>query len=109
MKRLKVHKHTLHVLKNCSPQVRKSIVSSASPELIKCLCEICVNMLNGNVKISKSNKKNLNGYKNHLRKLISNRLNIKAKKKLLVQKGGFLPVLLGALLSGVIGNLIEHI
>lgn len=109
MKRLKDHKHILHVLKTCNPVIRKSILKSANPELIKTLCEICINTLNGNAKISPNCKKSLKSYKNPLRKLISPRVGLKTKKKILIQKGGFLPALLGAVLSGVIGNLIERI
>lgn len=108
MKRLKEHKHILHVLKNCNPIIRKTILKYASPELIKTLCEISMNILNGNAKISSSYKKRLENYKTPLRKLISPRLGLKSKKKLLVQRGGFLPALLGAILTSVIGNLIER-
>lgn len=109
MKRLKDHKHILHVLKNSNNVLRKSILKSASPELIKTLCEICMNILNGNCKISSKCKDSLKSYKSPLRKLISPRCSLKTKKKILIQKGGFLPSLLGAVLSGVIGNLIERI
>lgn len=109
MKRLKTHKHTLHVLKNCNPLIRRTILKSASPELIKTLCEICMNTLNGNAKISGNCKKQLKIYKNPIRKLISPRLGLKTKKKILIQKGGFLPALLGAVLSGIIGNLVERL
>lgn len=109
MKRLKDHKHILYVLKNCKPCLRKSIINSANPDLIKTLCEICLNVLNGNAQITSKCKNKLKCYKNSLRKLISPRIGLKAKKKVLIQKGGFLPTLLGAILSGVIGNLIERI
>lgn len=109
MKRLKENKHILHVLKNCNSNVRKSIIKHANPELLKTLCEICMNVLNGNAKISNSCKNNLKNYKSPLRKLTSPRVGLKSKKKILIQKGGFLPVLLGAILSGVIGNLIERL
>lgn len=109
MKRLKDHRHILHVLKSCSPTVRKTILNSANPDLIKAICEICMNILNGNVKISSRSKRSLKDYKNSLRKISSTRTSLKSKKKILVQKGGFLPTILGAILSGVIGNLIDRI
>lgn len=109
MKRLKENRHTLHVLKSCNPDVRKSIIKNASPELVKTLCEICINTLNGNAKISNNCKNSLKNYKSPLRQLTSPRIGLKSKKKILIQKGGFLPVLLGAILSGVIGNLIERL
>lgn len=107
MKRLRDNKHTLHVLKNCKPSVRKSIIKFGNSELIKTLCEICINVLNGNVKIPLQSKLKLKNYKNSLRKLASPRIGLNSKKKILVQKGGFLPILLSTLLSSVIGSLIE--
>lgn len=109
MKRLKDNKHTLYVLKNCNAKVRKTILETANPELIKAICEICMNILNGNVRISVKSKNSLKNYKNSIRKITSPRTTLKSKKKILVQNGGFLPTLLGALLSGVIGNVIDKI
>lgn len=107
MKRLKENQHTLQVLKNCKPIVRKSIIKYGNSELIKTLCEICINILNGNVKISPKCKNHLQNYKNSLRKLTAPKVKLQVKKKILVQKGGFLPVILSTILSGVIGSLIE--
>lgn len=106
MKRLKANKHMLHVLKNCNSQIRKSILKLTHPELIKTLCEICENTLCGNIELSNDIKKKLKAYKNHIRKVTQKKVNLKTKRKILIQKGGFLPILLSALLSGVIGNLI---
>lgn len=107
MKRLMENQHTLQVLKNCKPIVRKLIIKHGNSELIKTLCEICINTLNGNVKISPKCKNRLKSYKNSLRKLTAPKVKLQAKKKILVQRGGFLPVILSTILSGVIGSLIE--
>lgn len=109
MKRLRDHKHMLHVLKNCDSKIRKLILKHAHPELIKTLCEICMNVLRGNAKISTKCKQKLKNYKNPLRKIVSCRVGLNSKKKILVQQGGFLPVLLGSILSGVLGNIIERL
>lgn len=108
MKRLKTNKHMLHVLKNCKANVRKIIIKNAPAEFIKTLCEICMNVLNGNLKISKKCKDKVKFYKKTLRDLASKKFKIKTKKKILVQKGGaFLPILIGALLSSVIGKVLD--
>lgn len=109
MKRLKVHKHMLHVLKNCKPCTRKNIIVTGSGELIKTLCEICMNVLNGNAKISKTYKNRLRKYKNTIRQLAKPKSSLSSKRKILVQKGGFLPVILSAVLSGIVGKLIDQI
>ena len=107
MKRLKVNKHILHVLRDCKPQLRKALLKSSSPEIIKTLCEIILNTLNGNNKISDQCKNKLGKYKRILRSLACPKLKISSKRKILIQKGGFLPVLIGTVLSGLIGEIIN--
>lgn len=108
MKRLKANKHILHVLKNCRPKLRKVLLKASDPEVIKTLCEIALNTLNGNNKISKQCKLKLKKYKRVLRSLICPKLKLSSKRKILIkQKGGFLPVLIGTVLSGLIGQLIN--
>lgn len=109
MKRLKANRHILHVLKNANPRLRKTIIKESTPEVIKTLCEICQNTLNGNAKISLPTKNRLKKYKKTIRNLMSPKLNLSSKRKILIQKGGFLPILLASLLSGAIGKLIDSV
>lgn len=108
MKKLMTNKHFLHILKNANPQLRKNILRNSNPGLIKALCEICTNTLNGNMIISKSTKVRLKKYKKTLRNLASPKVKLTRKRNILIQKGGFLPVLLGSLLAGAVGKLVEH-
>lgn len=107
MKRLKAHKHILYTLRKCKPCIRKNIIKNAGNELIKCLCEICHNVLNGNVPISKNAKIQLKKYKKSLRNIVSSKVKLHSKRKIFQQRGGFLPTLLSAILSGVVGQLLE--
>lgn len=107
MKRLKVHKHILHTLRKCKSCIRKKIIKGASNELIKCLCEICHNVLNGNVPISKNCKLRLKKYKKSLRNIVSTKVKLNKKRKIFIQKGGFLPTLLTTILTGIVGKLLE--
>lgn len=107
MKRLRVHKHMLHVLKNCKPCTRKNILINGSEDLIKTLCEVCFNVLNGNAKVSSKCKNRLRKYKKVLRQLVQSGGSLSVKRKILVQRGGFLPVILSAVLSGIVGQLID--
>lgn len=107
MKRLKENRHILYTLKSCKPGLRKEILKKASPEIIKTICEISHNTLKGNSKLSPKGKKILEKYKNKLRSLISPKKSLKSKKKLIIQSGGFLPALLGVVLSGVIGHFLN--
>lgn len=107
MQRLKSKKHFLHVLKNATPQVRKTILQGADDSLIKAILECILNTLNGNHKVSSSIKNKLCKYKKCLRQLSNPKYSIKKKRKLLVQHGGFLGALLTSLLSGLVGKLIQ--
>jgi len=105
--RLKSQLHFLHVLKDAKPQARRALLTSADDDLIKAIVECAINTLNGNHKLTKENKGKLNKFKNRLRALVNPNITFKSKRKLLVQKGGFIAPLLTNTLSGVIGSLIS--
>lgn len=107
MKRLRDNKHILHVLKNCNSCLRKSILKNCSPSVIKAICEIALNTLNGNNKIDNKTYNSLKKYKKDLRRL-AGKNSLSAKRSVLVQRGGFLPFLIGTVLTGIIGKLIEN-
>jgi hypothetical protein len=80
---------------------KKAILKSADKKLVDDLCEIIYNILIGNLSLNETEFKLLNNYKNNLRKLI-NKSSLKAKKKILVQKGsGFLPLIIPAAITGI--------
>jgi hypothetical protein len=90
-------------LRTANPKLRKAILKHVNPDVIKTLCEISYNTLNGNNKICSKTKKTLAGYKRHLRTLSSSKHSVSAKRKILMQKGGFVPALIGSVLSGLLG------
>ena len=103
--RIKRNAPYLLVLKNCKCKQRKAIIGSASNDLVKCLCECCLNILQGSVNVSEANHSKLKRHKTVLRSLASRKGSIKAKRNILIQKGGFLPLLLGALAPAIGGIL----
>lgn len=109
--RLKRQIHNLHTLNSCKLCLRKSILKNAPEELIICLSEICLNILKGNIPISKSQKSKLFKYRKLMRDLVTIKGNkkeiIKKNRSKLVQNGGFLPLLLGPLLS-IISEIIQN-
>lgn len=107
MKRLKSNVHELHVLRKARPVARRAILKTASDDLIKTLIECVLNTLNGNHPIRASVKNKLLPYKKYLRKIANGGISLKKKRKLIIQKGGFLIPLLTSILSGVIGSLIS--
>lgn len=109
MKRLRKHRDYLKQLNTASPGFRKHLLASSNNELIKCICEIVDNSLKGNLSLPPKKVSKLKRYKNLLRKITDKKLPLKLKKSLLVQEGGFLPLLLGpalALVGGLAGRAI---
>lgn len=107
MKRLKRNHRILQLLKTSNKKLRGSVLKTCNDDAIKAIVEIIINTLNGNNKISKHVLTRLKKHKSILRTLACSRKSLKAKRKILIQKGGFLPVLIGTVLSGIIGKLIS--
>lgn len=89
------------------PKLRNAIISNSDDDFIKTLAEISLNTLNGNNPIDNKTKNKLRCYKRVIRKLACSKRCNKSKRKLIIQKGGFLPMLIGTILSGVIGALFN--
>lgn len=106
-KNLKKHKETLHYLSKARPSIVKTFIKTADNGLINAICECCVNVLKGNVPITKVQKNRLRKYKNELRSLVKKKTSQK-KKKNIIQKGGFIPALLGPII-GVVSSLLGNL
>ena len=100
-RRMRKNAHFLSTLERANRKQQKGIIEGANNELIHCLCECAVNILKGNVPLSLSQKRKLSQSKKHLRSLADKTVSIPKKKKLLVQKGGFLPALIGPILGAL--------
>ena len=83
------------------PKINKAIIEESGSDVIKLFCECAKNTLNGNVKLSPGQFKKLKRYKTQLRHLADKKIGQKKKKKVL-QKGGFLGALLGAVIPALI-------
>lgn len=93
-------KHILCTLSKCKPKMRKAILISADKELITAICESIFNMLNSNLDINRETLTKLKPFKKTFRKLVS-KSTLANKKKILIQKGGFLEFLVPAVISGI--------
>lgn len=108
--RLRRNFEYLKYLKKAKKNQRNSLLKTAHKDLILCICDCALNVLRGNVRLSTKTKKALCRHRAALRALAENRRGIEKKRKLLVQKGGFLPFLLAPILSaagGFLGNLFR--
>lgn len=99
----------LYVLRKADKKLRKAIIENSDNDVIKTIIEIVYNTLKGNTIIKPSIKSNLKKYKNELRRISCPKRSLSSKRKVLIQKGGFLPILLSSLLSGIIGKLLENV
>ena len=103
------HLDILDFLQRTNNKNRKHLLSLADKDLVFCICECIINVLNGNVPLTSEQMKALKRHKTVLRELSEKRRKaINRKRQLLVQKGnGFLPILLGPVLAAA-GSLISE-
>ena len=107
-KRLKTHAPYLHVLVNGNAKQREGILRGADKELVYCLCECALNVLQGNVKLENKEKHHLKKYKQRLRDLSNKKIALRTKRKLLLkQKGGWVTALIAPILSSLAGLLFK--
>ena len=99
-------KRTIKFLATCqNPNITKAILRESPDAVVKCICNAVLNAYKGDVQLSANEKKILSKSRQAINKLIDPHRPIKAKRKVLNQKGGFafLPVLLSTVL-GTLGS-----
>lgn len=96
----RVHEHIdfLNFLKTCNAPQRNAAIKYANKEEILALVECCINTLRGNVYFTDDEKNHLKKHRNSIRR-VAQKIPLARRRKILVQKGGFLPILLAPLLS----------
>ena len=97
----------LGVLSKCNSKQRRGILQSADPALIKAICECALNVVKGNIPLTPTQKRRLSPHKNTLRSLADRKKSLKTKKRILIQKGGFLPLLLKAIVPTIASLLFK--
>ena len=100
------HKDELKALSRAKPRTVKAIIKTIDDDLLKTLCECCLNVLKGNISITPSQKRRLSSYKKHLRKLSKKGVSRKQRVSLL-QTGGLLGALIPAVLSAFLPALFN--
>ena len=94
-----IHKE-LKKLKRLSPKARVKFFKTCNKDCVIKVCECIKNVLNANLKIKPSHLKKLSRHKHTLRALALKSTSF-AKRKRLLQKGGFIAALLPALIPAV--------
>lgn len=98
--------HFLEGLTHLPTKCRQKIISELPKEVINCVGECCLNIIKGNVPLTKAQKLKLRPRQKHLNLLAQRKVPIKEKKKLINQKGG---AILGLLLKPLIGSIIGDV
>ena len=96
-------KQLLEKIKHSRQIERKALLKALSNKEVKLLCEVCLNLVHGHLKVQ--NQTTFNKLKKH-RKLLSDladkRKSIKRKRQLINQKGGFIGALAAAALPIIV-------
>ena len=103
---LKAHLKALKAIKRRPASARKKFFKTCHRGAIDCCCEIARNILNTNVPLTPRQLKSFRRHRNKLSDLARLKTSI-AKKRKILQSGGFLPLLLAPLLgiaSSIIGG-----
>lgn len=107
--RLRKQIHMLHVLRSADRRLRKRLLQHADKDLVTTLGECSLNVLSSNQPISDKCKQTLRKYKTEMRKisLPHSKVSWQRKRHIIRQRGGFLNVLLGSVLSGLLSRFLQ--
>ena len=88
---------------------RVHFLQHADNSLIAAICECALNILKGNVELTKAQKAYLSRMKKFIRLLAKKSVSLKKKRKHIVQKGGsfLIPLLVNAAISALITQLAQ--
>jgi hypothetical protein len=95
--------HHLQILKKAKPRLRKAINNNSDSELFKTTNECVLNVLRCNVALTTCQKEKLQKFKFPLRSLADKRVTLSSKKRLIIQRGGYIIPLLSAILPTIAG------
>jgi len=101
MRRRRSNFHRLHALKEARPKLRRAIIENSDKELLNSISECSLNVLKGTVKLSDRKKRKLRKFKHQLRTIVDKRVPLARKKKLIIQRGGFIVSHLTAVLPAL--------
>ena len=93
----------LQLLQICPSKLRRQLIGKVNNKCIKTICECCLNTLKGNIPLTAQQKKKLSKHKGTIRKLSNRKLPLTKKRKIILQKGGFLNILIPTVLCVLSG------
>ena len=100
-KRFEKNRKLLEIVGESKKKLRNSIILNSDNDFILTIIECMLNIMNGNVNLNDENFKILKPYNKTFKKLIKKKISLSNKRKIIVQKGGFLQFLIPAIISAV--------
>jgi len=100
-KAIKHHEFLSLLGKSKQGKRRKMLLEAASSDEIRSIAECALNVLQNRIRLSSSQKRKLKHHKDTLRYIAKRGTNIKKKRRILQQKGGFLTSLLPLAVSAL--------
>lgn len=91
--------------------IQKELIKNATSEQIYAICDIILNILKGKLKLDDNLVRNFYKKRKAFRELASERVSLK-KRKSVIQKGGFLEILIPSIVAGlasVVSSIIDKI
>ena len=92
-KRLKLTEQFVKTLARSSPHTRKTLLRSATNAQLKGLCELCLNILHGNLPLDTATFQRFKRNRKVIEDLSNRRIPLYKKRDIINQKGGFLGTL----------------
>ena len=102
---MRQHFEFLSYLSSIPPRRQKILIKGADRPLLESLSEICINLLNKRLDLTKAQINKLRPYEKQIYQL-SQRSHSLARKKRIVQSGGMLTALLSAVVPALISSII---
>ena len=94
-------------LRSLKPQQRRMLLETCKSKHLKGFEEVCLNICKNSVPLTAQQLQTCRKWRKQLKLLALKKHPLKAKKKILLQKGGFLPALL-PIIATVLGTVLSR-
>ena len=94
------------LLSKSKRKFRNLLILHSNKDQIYSICECLLNVCNGNIKLNTDIHQKLKKYKNTFNKVLDRKTTLQNKKKILIQRGGFIQFLIPAVITGL-ANIIS--
>ena len=107
MSEINKYRDLIQNFNNLPKNIQKIIFKNSDKELTKQICEICLNISNGNIKIKDKDKQKIKNKKKIIDALGQKKYSFKKKIKYIRQKGGAILPILASIAGPIIAALVS--